>query len=68
MAGSWKPRICEKVPDLSERTLRWAAQLGLDSLALRGQMADLEECGYWRVESCRAVSDARKPHGLEVGS
>ena len=66
-AGHWKPRICENVPDISAQTLRWAAQLGIETLALGGRLADPENRGYWTVESCRAVSDALRPHGLTVG-
>ena len=64
---TWKPKICENVPNISEQTLRWAAQLGIDSLALSGRLADPDNLGYWTAESCRAVSEALKPHGLEVG-
>ncbi|NLG49791.1 MAG: TIM barrel protein [Chloroflexi bacterium] len=65
--GTWKPKICENMPDLSDRTLRWAAQLGLDTLALGGNLADPEHLGYWTVENCRAVSERVGEYGLSVG-
>lgn len=69
MAGRlpWKPKICENVPDISDRTLRWAAQLGLDSLALPGRLADPEGVGYWTEEACRSVAEKVRAAGLEVG-
>ncbi|MBC7237744.1 MAG: mannonate dehydratase, partial [Chloroflexi bacterium] len=65
--GAWKPKICENMPDVSDRTLRWAAQLGLDALALPGSLADPEKLGYWTEEGCRAVAERVKAFGLEVG-
>lgn len=65
--GAWQPKICENVPDVSDRTLRWAAQLGITALALSGRNADPEGKGYWTVEACRAVADRVRAHGLEVG-
>ena len=65
--GTWKPKICENMPDISDRTLRWAAQLGLDALALGGRLADPENRGYWTEEGCRAVSDRVHGFGLKVG-
>jgi mannonate dehydratase len=65
--GEWRPKICENVPDISDRTLRWAAQLGIDSLALPGRLADPESKGYWTADGCRAVSARVREHGLEVG-
>ena len=64
---NWKPSICENVPDIEERTLRWAAQLGIETLALRGQTADPDELGYWTAENCRMVADRLAKHGLKVG-
>jgi len=65
--AAWRPKICENVPDVSDRTLRWAAQLGLDSLALPGRLADPESVGYWTEETCRAVAEKARAAGLEVG-
>ena len=67
VAPGWKPKICENVPNISDQTLRWAAQLGIEALALPGRLADPDGQGYWTPESCRAVSDAVRAHGLEVG-
>lgn len=67
MAGDWKPKICENVPNISDRTLRWAAQLGIEALALPGRLADPEGKGYWTVAACRAVADRVRTYGLEVG-
>lgn len=66
-AGAWQPKICENVPDVADRTLRWAAQLGITALALSGRLADPDGKGYWTVEACRAVADRVRAHGLEVG-
>jgi len=65
--GTWKPKICENMHDVSDRTLRWAAQLGLDALALGGNLADPERLGYWTEESCRAVAEKVQAAGLVVG-
>lgn len=65
--GQWQPKICENVPDVSDQTLRWAAQLGLQALALPGRVADPEGKGYWTAEACQAVADKLRPYGLEVG-
>src|SRR5687768_6281709 len=65
--GAWQPKICENVPDVSDRTLRWASQLGITALALSGRVADPERKGYWTVEGCQAVADRVRAHGLEVG-
>ena len=65
--GNWKPVICENMPDVSDRALRWAAQLGLDALALGGGLADPERLGYWTPAGCRAVSERVRAYGLEVG-
>lgn len=64
---AWKPTICENVPNIDEQTLRWAAQLGIEALALPGRVADPEERGHWNEESCRAVVDRLAAHGLRVG-
>lgn len=64
---TWQPRICENVPDISDQTLRWAAQLGIHWLALSGRLADPEGKGYWTEEGCQAVADRVSQHGLEVG-
>ena len=66
-SGAWKPKICENMPDISDRTLHWAAQLGLDVLALGGRLADPENLGYWTEASCQAVADKVRGAGLEVG-
>ena len=65
--GTWKPKICENMPDISDRTLRWAAQLGLDALALGGRLVDPQNLGYWTEEGCRAVAERVRGAGLEVG-
>ena len=65
--GTWRPKICENMPDLADRTLRWAAQLGLDALALGGHLADPERLGYWTEANCRAVAERVGEYGLEVG-
>ena len=67
IASGWKPKICENVPDISDQTLRWASQLGIEALALPGRLADPDGAGYWTAASCRAVSDAVRAYGLEVG-
>ena len=64
---AWQPKICENVPNLEDRTLRWAAQLGIQALALSGRGADPEGTGVWTVEGCRAVSTRVREYGLEVG-
>jgi mannonate dehydratase len=66
-ARAWKPKICENVPNIDDQTLRWAAQLGIEALALPGRLADPNGLGYWTEQSCRAVSDPLRPYGLEVG-
>lgn len=63
----WTPTICENVPDIEERTLRWAAQLGIEALALPGRLADPEGRGEWTEVGCRAVADRLAAHGLRVG-
>jgi mannonate dehydratase len=65
--SAWKPLICENMPDVADRTLRWAAQLGLDALALPGSLADPERLGYWTPEACRAVAERVRGAGLQVG-
>jgi mannonate dehydratase len=65
--ANWQPKICENVPDISDQTLRWAAQLGIEALALPGRLADPEGKGYWTAEGCRAVAERLRPHGLQVG-
>ena len=65
--GTWRPKICENMPDVSDRTLRWASQLGLDSLALGGNLADPDRLGFWTPSSCQAIADRVAAHGLEVG-
>ena len=65
--GTWKPKICENMPDISDRTLRWAAQLGLDALALGGHLVDPQNLGYWTEEGCRAVAERVRGAGLTVG-
>ena len=64
---AWQPKICENVPDVSDRTLRWAAQLGIQALALPGRVADPDRKGCWTPEACQAVSDRLRGFGLEVG-
>jgi len=64
---SWKPLICENVPKLDDRTLRWAAQLGLDALALGGNHADPDRLGYWTEANCRAVSERLATWNLRMG-
>jgi mannonate dehydratase len=66
MSG-WQPTICENVPDVEERTLRWAAQLGIEALALPGRLADPEGLGHWTEAGARAVADRLAAHGLRVG-
>ena len=66
-SSNWKPLICENVPNIEPRTLRWAAQLGLDALALGGGLADPEGLGYWTEEGCRAVAEQVEAAGLCVG-
>jgi len=63
----WQPLLCENVPDISDRTLRWAAQLGLQALALPGRLADPEGQGFWTEAGCRAVSERVAAAGLRVG-
>jgi mannonate dehydratase len=63
----WQPLLCENVPDVSDRTLRWAAQLGLQALALPGRLADPEGRGYWTEAGCRAVAERLEAAGLRVG-
>ena len=63
----WCPTLCENVPDIEDRTLRWAAQLGLGALALPGRLADPDGLGYWTAENCRAVADRVGAFGLQVG-
>ena len=63
----WQPLLCENVPDVSDRTLRWAAQLGLQALALPGRLADPEGTGYWTEAGCRAVAERLEAAGLRVG-
>jgi mannonate dehydratase len=65
--ADWKPTICENVPNVEELTLRWAAQLGIEALALPGRLADPEGLGHWTEASCRAVADRLAAHGLRVG-
>jgi mannonate dehydratase len=65
--GHWKPVICENMPDTDDRTLRWAAQLGLDALALGGHLADPERLGYWTEEGTRRVAERVGAFGLQVG-
>ena len=65
--STWKPKICENVPDISDRTLRWAAQLGIEALALSGRLADPEGKGYWTEQGCAAVVERVRAFGLEVG-
>src|SRR5436309_2228716 len=65
--SEWKPKICENVPNISDQSLRWAAQLGIEALALSGRLADPEGKGYWTVEGCQAVADRVRAYGLEVG-
>ncbi|MGH2460025.1 MAG: mannonate dehydratase [Chloroflexota bacterium] len=55
------------MPNIEDRTLRWAAQLGLDSLALPGSLADPEGKGYWTAEGCQAVANRLTAFGLSVG-
>jgi len=66
--GPWKPIIAENMPDISDRTLRWAAQLGLDALVLGGHLADPDKLGYWTEAGCRAVADRLGEYGLQVGN
>jgi mannonate dehydratase len=63
----WQPKICENMPDVDDRTLRWAAQLGLDALALPGHLADPDKLGYWTETNCRAIAARTQSAGLEVG-
>jgi mannonate dehydratase len=63
----WQPVICENVPDIEDRTLRWAAQLGIETLALPGRLADPDGLGEWTAASCRAVADRLAGFGLRVG-
>jgi mannonate dehydratase len=63
----WQPLLCENVPDVSDRTLRWAAQLGLQALALPGRLADPEGKGYWTEAGCRTVAERVEAAGLRVG-
>lgn len=65
--ADWKPTICENVPDVEERTLRWAAQLGVEALALPGRLADPEDLGEWTEANTRAIADKLSAHGLKVG-
>ncbi|MGH2352378.1 MAG: mannonate dehydratase, partial [Chloroflexota bacterium] len=65
--GAWAPRICENVPDISDRTLRWAAQLGIGWLALPHRVADPDGAGAWTAEACRAVVERVRAAGLDVG-
>jgi mannonate dehydratase len=65
--ADWKPTICENVPDVEERTLRWAAQLGIEALALPGRLADPEGLGYWTEANTRAIAEKLAAHGLRVG-
>jgi mannonate dehydratase len=65
--AEWTPTICENVPDIEERTLRWAAQLGIEALALPGRLADPEGLGYWTEAGAGAVADRLAAHGLKVG-
>lgn len=64
---AWKPKICENVPNIEDRTLRWAAQLGIEALALPGRAADPEGLGYWTEANCRAVAAKLRGFGLDVG-
>lgn len=66
-AASWQPVICENVPDIDDRTLRWAAQLGMEALALPGRLADPDGLGEWTETGCRAVADRLAGFGLKVG-
>src|SRR5438034_11017379 len=65
--ADWKPTICENVPDVEERTLRWAAQLGIEALALPGRLADPDGRGEWSEANTRAIADKLAAHGLRVG-
>jgi mannonate dehydratase len=64
---TWKPKIAENLPTLDGVLLRWAAQLGLDAIALGGRHVDPNGLGYWTEESLRAVMDKARAHNLEVG-
>ncbi len=66
-AYTWKPKITENLPTLDPVLLRWAAQLGLDAIALGGRHVDPEGLGYWTEAGLRAVMDKAKAHNLEVG-
>lgn len=64
----WKPEICENVMDLDEGTLRWAAQLGVESLAFPMMLfLDIEEANELTEPVCRGVSERLERHGLKVG-
>jgi mannonate dehydratase len=65
--GDWSPVICENVPNIDDRTLRWAAQLGIEALALPGTLADPDGLGEWTAPACRAVAERLAAHGLRVG-
>jgi mannonate dehydratase len=67
MGPMWQPVVCENVPNISERTLRWAAQLGIEALALPGRLADPEGLGYWTEDACREVAARVEGAGLRVG-
>jgi mannonate dehydratase len=67
MARMWQPLLCENVPNISDRTLRWAAQLGIAALALPGRLADPDGQGFWTEAACRAVAERVGAAGLRVG-
>src|SRR5262245_18015312 len=69
MSGTttWQPVICENVPTIDDRTLRWASQLGIEALALPGRLADPDGLGQWTEAGCRVVSNRLAAFGLRVG-
>ncbi|MCC6619435.1 MAG: mannonate dehydratase [Chloroflexi bacterium] len=55
------------MPDIEDRTLRWAAQLGIEALALPGRLADPVDQGEWTAAGCQVIADRLASHGLRVG-
>ena len=62
----WRPIICENVRDVSDRTLRWAAQLGLDAVALPATLADPEGAGVLTKAALSALVERVGSFGLRL--
>lgn len=65
----WQPKVAENISDLSDATLRWMAQIGLEWVDLQGsELVDRDRKGWWTVEDVQAAVKRCAEFNLKIAA